>query len=653
MNRIFFLFLLFSISILYAQNQQDCYITVKQDTVYFFLKENPEIDQGFVIERKGITDDVYTPLFDTPIQPELNPVAFADILGQDYHAIRSSLSVDSPQELLLRFRTDRFASTVYMMLYHRVGTALGRFYKAGGHESGETYSFRIYIIKDNETVQTIDKKVTISDRQPPPPQNVRVQQKRRSVIVEWDYPRWQPGDEDLAVQFYLYRKTGDGAYQRLDDKILLRLDNNIYHYADNRVDAGEHYTYKMTAVDASGLESKPSKPKSIFVKDIIAPAAPRGLTALTFENSVELVWYMSPELDAQAYHIYRWKNVEKDSIRINATGIPYDQPHYVDSTCITGQQYYYAVTAVDTAANESEHSNRISAFPTDRTPPGPPLGLEAELLNSAVRLTWQTPFAADVHGYQVARGQHQNRHYQAFLTPEPIPDTFYVDKGGDQHQIRPGQRYCYSVIALDTLLHPGEPAWVWISIPDNKAPAPPGAILLKNDAGTALTLQWNSSPSLDVKGYIAYRRSDAQLDSIGFFPASVRALRDDQLTKGKSYFYEIAAVDTAGNRSQPAVSETVIFRDYSPPPPVQYVNVQKTETGVEVSWERVADFDLKAYKVYRSTLPTGQFGEIATVPFETQKYTDQQGTNKYWYRVKAVDTSGNESKASSPASTEN
>ncbi|MDZ7724201.1 MAG: hypothetical protein U5R06_15690 [candidate division KSB1 bacterium] len=648
MKAIFLICMLLTFSQLYAQNKQDCYISVKQDTVYFFLKENPKIGQGFTIERKSSRDDSYTNIFDTPIEPVLNPVVFADMLGDDYHMIRSSLGLNSPQEMLLRFRTDRFASMVYTMLYHQVGTALGRFYKAGGYESGETFNFRIHIKQDKETVQTIEKKVTISDRQPRPPQTVHIQQKRRSVIIEWDYPRWQPGDKDMAVQFYLYRQTGDMPYQRLDDKILLRLDNNIYHYTDSGVEAGVYYTYKMTAVDASGLESKPSKPTTILIKDLIAPAPPRGLTTLIFENSVELVWNMSPELDTRAYHIYRWRNVEKDSIRLNTSGISYDQPHYIDSTCIIGQQYYYAVTAVDTAGNESQHSNRISAFPTDRTPPGPPLELQAKLENSAVTLTWRAPADADVHGYQVARGRQQNRHFQVFLTPDPIQDNFFVDKGDGQHRFVPGQRYCYSVIALDTLWHPGEPAWVWISIPDHEAPARPGSMLLKNDAGTALTLQWNSSPSLDVKGYIAYRGTDAQLDSIGFYPASKRALRDDQLSKGKTYFYQIVAVDTAGNRSQPAVSETVTFRDYSPPPPVQYVNAQKTETGIQLSWERVVDFDLKAYKIYRSTLPTGRFTEIATLSPETLRYTDQQGTNESWYCVKAADTSGNESKVSRP-----
>ncbi|MFO7889768.1 MAG: hypothetical protein R6V04_05440 [bacterium] len=649
MRRIILLLLFLNLSFqLYGQKRQNCYLTVRKDTVYIFLKENPEIGQGFYIERKGADDEEYIRLFEEPIKPVLNPIIFADILGGNYHFIQNSLGVSSPQELLLRLRTDRFASTVYIMLFHRVGTALGRFYKAGAHTPGETYRYRIVITDEGEIVQTIDKEIQITERLPHPPQEVLYQQQQRSVKIKWDYPRWQPGAEDMTVQFYMYKKTSGTDFERLDDKVLLRLDNTDYQYIDTRVDIGKEYIYKMTAVDASGLESKATEEVTIKVKDIIAPAPPAGLVTLPSEDKVELVWNFSPELDIHAYNVYRWKGVEQDSIMLNTNNIPYDQPHFIDLTCVTGQQYYYAVSALDTAGNESRHSNRISAFPTDRTPPGIPQNFEATVKDNNVILTWTAPEDEDLLGYRIFRGLSEDRHNQVYLTPDPIKETNFIDHGEADHKIIPGQRYCYAVAALDTLWHQSKRVYVWVAVPDNEPPAAPGAIIIENDHGTALTLKWNSSPSLDVSGYVVYRGSDSALDSVGYFSKINRKFRDTNLSKGKEYFYHIVALDTAGNRSEPAVSNAVFFRDFSPPPRVQYVAVQKTEGGMQISWERVVDFDLKEYRVYRSSSPTGTFIRIGSVALDTPEFLDKEGREDFWYSIRAVDSSGNESKNSKP-----
>lgn len=650
MRRIILLLLFFNLSFqLYGQKKQDCYLTVKEDTVYLFLKENPEIGQGFYIERKGADDEEYTRLFDEPIRPVLNPIVFADILGDDYYFIRNSLEVASPQELLLRLRTDRFASMVYMMLFHKVGTALGRFYKIGGHILNDTYNYRIVMVNQEEKViQTIEKEVLITERRPRTPQEVVYKQQQRSVAVEWDYPRWQPGAEDMTVQFHVYKKISGTDFKQLDDKILLRLDNTNYQYIDTRVDIGKEYTYKMTAVDASGVESKSSDEVTIKVKDIIAPAPPVGLVAMPAENKVELVWNLSPELDIHGYKVYRWEGVEKDSIVLNRDILSYDQPFFVDQTCITGQQYYYAVSALDTAGNESRHSTRIAAFPTDRTPPGIPQNLEAEVKDNRVTLTWIPPKDEDILGYRISRGLSEDRHVQVYLTPDPIRNTSYIDQGGVDHEIVPGQRYCYAVAALDILWHQSKQVYVWVAVPDIESPAAPGAIIIENDHGTALTLKWNSSSSLDVSGYVVYRGSDSALDSAGYFSKLNRKFRDTNLCKGKEYFYHIVALDTAGNRSEPAVSNTVFFRDFSPPPQVQYIAVQKTESGMQISWERVVDFDLSEYRVYRSSSPTGIFIQIGSVRLDTLQFFDSEGQEDFWYCIRAVDSSGNESENSTP-----
>ena len=54
-----------------------------------------------------------------------------------------------------------------------------------------------------------------------------------------------------------------------------------------------------------------------------------------------------------------------------------------------GVTYYFRITAVDVALQESGFSNEVSATPTaEDTPPAPPQNLQATAGNQEVTLTW-------------------------------------------------------------------------------------------------------------------------------------------------------------------------------------------------------------------------------------------------------------------------
>lgn len=72
------------------------------------------------------------------------------------------------------------------------------------------------------------------------------------------------------------------------------------------------------------------------------------------------------------------------------------------------------------------------------------------------------------------------------------------------------------------------------------------------------------------------------------------------------------------------------------------------EGGVAVRWERVVDDELIGYRVYRSTIPTGVFTPVSEVipPTGALEFIDRDGSPAYYYQVRAVDRSGNESRPS-------
>jgi hypothetical protein len=64
---------------------------------------------------------------------------------------------------------------------------------------------------------------------------------------------WEPNLEARVVGYRVYRREGDGAWQRIDEE---PVDGAAY--SDRRVVAGHTYSYRVTAVDAAGSESAPS-----------------------------------------------------------------------------------------------------------------------------------------------------------------------------------------------------------------------------------------------------------------------------------------------------------------------------------------------------------------------------------------------------------
>ncbi len=94
------------------------------------------------------------------------------------------------------------------------------------------------------------------------------------------------------------------------------------------------------------------------------------------------------------------------------------------------------------------------------------------------------------------------------------------------------------------------------------------------------------------------------------------------------------------------MTDSVTFRDFTPPPAPRAASARLVAGTVEVRWERVVASELAGYNVYRATLPTGVYTRLTPVPLTGLAFADSTGRAGLFYRVRAVDRSGNESAAS-------
>lgn len=94
------------------------------------------------------------------------------------------------------------------------------------------------------------------------------------------------------------------------------------------------------------------------------PAVPAGVSTITGDGWVEIVWYPVRESDVEGYGVYRSRELDGRYDRIaSVRGI--ENTSYVDHNVVNGETYYYAVDAYDAAGNESDLSYE-DAFDTPR-----------------------------------------------------------------------------------------------------------------------------------------------------------------------------------------------------------------------------------------------------------------------------------------------
>ena len=130
----------------------------------------------------------------------------------------------------------------------------------------------------------------------------------------------------------------------------------------------DRYIYTVRSVTqygADSVESADSVPTLITPRDIFPPATPTGLEIAVISASpqvptyVELSWAISMEEDLAGYFVYRSDREDTPGERVDAEILP--SPAFRDISVQSGKRYYYRVSALDRAGNESPMSSAVVA----------------------------------------------------------------------------------------------------------------------------------------------------------------------------------------------------------------------------------------------------------------------------------------------------
>ena len=133
------------------------------------------------------------------------------------------------------------------------------------------------------------------------------------------------------------------------------------NYRDTSVVFDHTYVYILRSViqvEGDELESSDSQPVKVIPHDTFPPAPPQDLVAALLPGLapgtllVDLSWSINLETDLAGYHVYRSEQEGTRGQLVTPELLP--TPAVRDRSVQPGRRYWYTVTAVDRAGNESE-----------------------------------------------------------------------------------------------------------------------------------------------------------------------------------------------------------------------------------------------------------------------------------------------------------
>jgi len=224
---------------------------------------------------------------------------------------------------------------------------------------------------------------------PVPERIASVQSRTTESAIELSWPapvRTSGGDPLPGVSgYHIYRgeldpSSADAASKDLTrakwiSLLTLLAPSPTTSYRDTFFDFGKTYLYVIRGVVLAGgneLESSDSASLIVTPRDIFPPAAPQGLVAAVLPGAgpgsleIDISWSINLETDLAGYRVYRSEQQGTRGQLLTSDLLP--TPSYRDTSVLPGHRYWYSVTAVDRAGNESEPSAPADTGVTQPSP---------------------------------------------------------------------------------------------------------------------------------------------------------------------------------------------------------------------------------------------------------------------------------------------
>ncbi len=188
-----------------------------------------------------------------------------------------------------------------------------------------------------------------------PPGTLKAEAGDGFVALSWSPPQEAPA----SIAFSVHRRLQDAVHY--PESPLNPEPLSAASFEDRTAVFGATSCYVVAAVlpPEGSISSLPSEETCLMPEDRFPPPAPTGLVAVPSSGAVLLSWREVDAPDRKGYRVYRG----------GSAGGPLEllaevaESSYTDGTAVPGEDYFYAVTAIDDApgVNESPQSEVAEA----------------------------------------------------------------------------------------------------------------------------------------------------------------------------------------------------------------------------------------------------------------------------------------------------
>mgnify|MGYP002395825182 CR=1 FL=1 len=643
------IFLTFMTGETLAQSEEMIRVNVYQDTVRIYHNKIQPVGHGFNIYRDG------EKLNQQPVTGVNYPEELQAAMGEQYSVLSGMMNTETVQETFIKLRANRYVGRLAAFLFPAVAQSLGQVITDKEAPLGQQVTYRIEFVNDlgQPTGEILEKKVQLVPLTILPPKNLQASNEGNLVTLGWEYPGSSREEDDQVIQFRAYRKNAaTGESELLNQEIILRNSaENEFTTSFDALNTGTQEQYFVTAVDISGNESAPSQILNYKIIDNQPPQQVSGVNAFSQGTTITISWNANTDSDLAGYRVFRSRRMNQGFEQITTELLEPLQTYFKDDDLEPGKNYSYKIAAVDKSGNVGQQSLAAMARIRDNQPPDAVKNLTVIYNGEQVELSWNPVSQQENFRSYVLLRKRLGAGNTSFarLNPDDLSKTSFLDEGAAGKGFLEGAKYEYAVLAMDSANNFSDTTRMLLQIPDLTPPAPPTQLTARNRDGIRVELNWDASSSADAVKYKIYRSGlTSEPDLISELDKKTRITRDERVKPGQSYIYRVSAVDSLGNESEPSLADTVEVKDSAPPHQVRNVRLATHDEGLRISWEPVNAFDLAGYRIYQAEIATGKYELVKeTAANTTQQVMDPVKVGA-WYRVRAVDTSGNESKPSEP-----